>query len=315
MKLLIVSLLFLPSLTNFNNPDKSEAEVISAFNQIKSNPEIVKLTNNIEVNNKGGHIQGIQCYETNNAAYIFMTGSSDTYSYLSIARNNENPQVISVNQLMDKPFKHAGGFQIYKNFLAVGIEDNSAKDKSKVCIYDITDPENPELKPIHIIERNGKPMRSTAGCIAIAEYKNKTILAVGDWDTKHIDFYTGNLNENSNDFQLTGIIDTENQPKSGWSDDSWLAYQNINLFNIDGNLYLIGLGQNQKEENIADLFRLEEKTNGEFSLIKLSTRTFNCNHECTFKAAAGVEFNDGIFRILASEYNILDTTYLNLFTQ
>ena len=69
---------------------------------------------------------------------------------------------------MHKPFKHAGGIQIFKDLMVVGIEDNDAKDKSKVCIYDIDDPEDTSGKTTgNVCERKGEPLRSTAGCCGI----------------------------------------------------------------------------------------------------------------------------------------------------
>ena len=164
--------------------------IVSKFNRIEENPSVISFKNNKKINNRGGHLQGIQFIQNNTNKYALLSGSSDSYSYYSVIKLGTESEVISVNKLMGKPFKHAGGFQIFQNYLAVGIEDNSKKDKSKVCIYDISDPENPSTKPLAIIEREGKPLRSTAGCVGITKYKNNALLAVGDWDTKHIDFYS-----------------------------------------------------------------------------------------------------------------------------
>ena len=40
--------------------------------------------------------------------------------------------VISVNSILLKPYKHAGGFQISNNLITIGVKDNSARLKSKV---------------------------------------------------------------------------------------------------------------------------------------------------------------------------------------
>lgn len=314
MKFLISSLFLLPMLFYLPATDQGDFNVISAFKQINPDANVVTFSYAREINNNGGHIQGIQPYDNKNGPYVFMTGSSDSHSYLAVVKNDENPKVVSVNQLMERPFKHAGGFQITKNWLAVGIEDNSAKDKSKVYIYDISNPERPDVVPVTIIERAGEPLRSTAGCVAITEYKNKILLAVGDWDTKNIDFYTGNLSDNKNrKFELVGSINTEKQIKSGWTDKNWIAYQNINLFNINERLYIVGLGQNNEGDNVADLFRLDEDNSGNFALVKLSSGLFNCDCDCTFKAAAGAEFHDGKFKIYAFGYHISETSCMNIF--
>lgn len=217
---------------------------------------------------------------------------------------------------MDKPFKHAGGFQIFQNYLAVGIEDNSKKDKSKVCIYDVSNPENPSLKPLAVIKREGAPLRSTAGCVGITKYKNKALIVVGDWDTKHLDFYSSAFEGFEKDeIKLIYSIDTDTISKKDWTDKNWYSYQNINLFTANkSELFLIGLGQNNNNENIADLYALKSEKRNTFRLVKLATKTFNCAKACSFKAAAGVELTSaGELNIISSVYNIENTSYLNYF--
>ena len=297
-----------------NYSESKKFDVISEFNNIGTSPEILIFTNNFEINNSDGHLQGIQGFENEQGNYVFMSGSSGTYSYCSVVKLGNENKVVSINKLMEKPFKHAGGCQIFQNYLAVGIEDNSAKDKSKVCIYDISEPENPLVKPIVIIERNGDPLRNTAGCVGITRYKNKTLAVVGDWDSKHLDFYStdfGKVNESA--FKKIASVDTESISKNDWIDNDWHSYQNINLFNIENKLYLIGLGQTKHSENIADLFEVTEEMSGNFSLLKIATKTFKCTNECSFKAGTGIQFTDGKFKILACGYNIKSVTYLNVF--
>ncbi len=317
MKLIITTILFF-LFTNCIGQISSADSIISKFNNIDINPTVIGFSNNKEINNNGGHLQGVQLTQSGTNKYAVLSGSSDSYSYYSVVKLGEKNEVISVNHLMDKPFKHAGGFQIFKNYLAVGIEDNKKKDVSKVCIYDISDPEYSATRLIAIIEREGKSKRSTAGCVGITKYNNKAFVAVGDWDTKNIDFYSCSFDDiEKNYFEKIYSIDTENQSKVGWIDNNWNSYQNINLFSIDPNeLFLIGLGQNHKNENIADLFSLKEDDSGNFSLVKLASKIFNCKNESSFKAGAGVELcNDGEMRIISSGYNTKNTSYLNYFVR
>ena len=171
----------------------STTNVISAFKNIEKSPKIIKYKNEKETYNRGGHLQGVQL--TENSDYAIVTGSSDLHAYYAVVKLDEKPEVISVNKLMEKPFKHAGGFQIFRNLMAVGIEDNSVKDKSKVCIYNIQNPEIPTTEPIAVIDRKGEPLRATAGCVGITKYNNKALVLVGDWDSKHLDFYTCKFNQ------------------------------------------------------------------------------------------------------------------------
>jgi len=310
--IIVVVLMFFSLLV----PGQNEQAVISSFKNMKVNPAIITVTNNLEVNNNGGHIQGIQLLDFKNEKYAVLTGSSDSYSYYSVIKLNQQNEVVSVNRLMDKPFKHAGGCQIFQNYLAVGIEDNDAKDKSKVCIFDISNPENPPLKPVAVIERKGVPYRSTAGCIGITKYKDNLLLAVGDWDTKHIDFYSCKFNRVKSDaVKLISSIDLATISRKDWIDNLWSAYQNINLFTLNKNeLYLVGLGQNSKNEDVADLFRLSEDKSGKFKIKKIATKAFHCEKEASFKAAAGVSLtNNNEFNVVSVGYHIENKTYINYY--
>lgn len=294
----------------------SDNAIVSKFENINKIPTIIRFTNTLEINNNGGHLQGVQITQVEGIEYAVLSGSSDSYSYYSVVKLGNKNEVISVNKLMDKPFKHAGGFQIFQNYLAVGIEDNSAKDKSKVCIYDISDPENPNVNPISVIERVGEPMRSTAGCVGITKYKNKALIAVGDWDTRNIDFYSCAFGEiEKNNFEKIYSIDAENQSKEGWINKNWYSYQNINLFTFNKDeLYLVGLGKNEQDENMADLYRLNEKESNNFILIKIASKIFNCTNECNFKAGAGVVFSErSEMKIISCAYNFENRSHLNLF--
>jgi hypothetical protein len=200
--------------------------------------------------------------------------------------------------------------------MAIGIEDNSAKDKSKVCIYDISNPENPPAKPIAFIERSGDSLRATAGCVGIAKYKDKLLVAVGDWDTKHLDFYTSNYEELSRaKFELVFSLNTDSISKEGWINHEWLSYQNINLFSSGRNqLFLIGMGQNEQGEDIADLYRLDEDDSGNFNLRKVASKSFHCEEGASFKAGAGVKMdNDGSLKIISCGYTLENKSWLNYF--
>jgi hypothetical protein len=295
----------------------SGKSLVSEFKNLDSKPEIISFSNPLEINNSGGHLQGIQSIQNNDGKYFVLSGSSDSYSYFAVVKQGDKNEVISVNKLMDKPFKHAGGFQIYQNYMAVGIEDNDAKDKSKVCIYDISNPEKPGGKPVAVIERVGEPKRSTAGCVGITEYNNKILLVVGDWDTKNIDFYSCKSAEFPNaGFELFHSINTESFSKENWIDDKWLSYQNINLFStVENELYLVGLGQNNKNENVADLYQLKDDGTGKFSITKTGSKTFNCEKEVSFKAGAGAVIDkNGKLGIVGCGYNAGEVSFLNYFS-
>lgn len=296
------------------SPGKS---LLTEFNDLDSNPKVISYSNPLEINNSGGHLQGIQTIENNAGKYIILSGSSASYSYSAVVKQGNKNEMISVNKLMDKPLKHAGGFQVFQNYMAVGIEDNDAKDKSKVCIYDISNPEKPAVNPVAVIERAGETKRSTAGCVGITKYSDQILLAVGDWDTKNIDFYSCKSAEfPKGHFELFFSLNTETISKENWIDKNWFAYQNINLFStVENELVLIGLGQNNKNENVADLFKLKEDGGGKLSITKTTSKTFNTEKEVSFKAGAGAVIDkNGRLEIIACGYNAEEVSYLNYFS-
>jgi hypothetical protein len=83
------------------------------FMEIDIEPQIILCKNKLEVNNHGGHLQGVQLLVKNGVEYAIISGSSDTHAYYSVAKLDGYNEVQSVNILMHKPFKHAGGIQIY----------------------------------------------------------------------------------------------------------------------------------------------------------------------------------------------------------
>ena len=286
--------------------------------EIDTDPQIIRCQNKLEVNNQGGHLQGVQLLVKNEVEYAIISGSSDTYAYYSVAKLDNYNEVLSVNILMHKPFKHAGGIQIYQDLMVVGIEDNDAKDKSKVCIYEIENPDKPPVKPLAMIERIGDPFRSSAGCTGITRIGNWYLIVVGDWDTKHLDFYLcdeHSLKQNIEAFENVYTIDTENIDRSAWLDKEWHAYQNINLLkDTDGKLYLFGFGRNVQNENIADLFLVENKNLKEFGLRKIMSKTFICKHGADFRSGAGIFLQpDGKLKVISCGSHIKDSLVLNVF--
>lgn len=286
--------------------------------EIDIQPQIIICQNELEVNNQGGHLQGVQLLVKDDVEYAIISGSSGTYAYYSVAKLGNHNEVLSVNILMQKPFKHAGGIQIYQDLMVVGIEDNAAKDKSKVCIYQIKNPEIPPVKPLVMIARKGEPLRSSAGCAGITEMGNRYLVVIGDWDTKRLDFYLSDehhLKQDINAFDKVFTIDTEKIDRSGWSDKAWHAYQNINLLkDADGKLYLCGFGRNDQNENISDLFLVENDDLKEFRLKKLMSKTFNCKEGADFRSGAGIFLQpNGKLKVISCGSHINDSLILNVF--
>lgn len=294
----------------------SSDNILSSFHQLSTYPNTITYQNNLPVNNEGGHIQGIQRYTYHGDEFVIVTGSSGTESYYAIIKTGENSEVLSVNSILQKPFKHAGGFQVHQNLMAVGIEDNEARNISKVYIYEIDNPLALPEKPKKIIERTGDYERATAGCVGITTYREQVLVMVGDWGTKHLDIYACPLQAWAHDstrFAQVASITASEMPKEGWIDTSWLSYQNINLIHWQDTLYLVGLAVNDEDEDIADLFRIEETHLQDFQLKKIASQKFEKNSGTSFRWGAGVVWNaeKGIDRILSATAHINDTSLFN----
>ena len=182
--------IFFPSqLTQANISKINNNNIVNSFLNINTSPKIVTCNNSLESSICGGHLQGIQLMNYAEEEYIILSGSSKYYSYYSIIKLGEINQVLSINKIFTKPFSHAGGFQLYNDYLAIGIEDNFRRDRSKICIFKIKNPRDPPQKPIAIIERKGKKRRYTAGCVGITKFKGNILVLVSDYNCQNLDLY------------------------------------------------------------------------------------------------------------------------------
>lgn len=292
--------------------------LVEVFQQLGKDPSSVSFQNPLEINREGGHIQGIQCVHRNQQEHLILSGSSSTISYYATVKNG---QVVRVDTLLHRPYKHAGGFQVNDGLLAIGVEDNEAKNTSQVLIYDFSDPMNPSDEPLRIIQRDGETERATAGCVAIAKFQQQYLVLVGDWDTRHLDLYQlpidyvhgDRIHNSTAKSAWVKSIALKEHPRDGWIDDAWWPYQNINLFNSEGSLYLIGLGINDQLENVADVFTVS--LHPELELTKVATRTFPMSEQSNFKWGAGVTWqaDSGKMRILSTSYTIDQSTIITIY--
>jgi hypothetical protein len=262
------------------------------FGKLPSNPEKVVFINDILFNNEGGHLQGVQPYYFNGDEYIFLSGSSSTYGYLAVAHREG---VRKLHRLMFKPFKHAGGFQIHRNWLAVGVEDNDARNASVVQIYKLGDPLSDLDEPVASIERSGERERATAGAVAIQQLENTLWVVVGDWSNRHMDFYKADLTSTDTKIQFnkTGEVDMTNHSRHDWIDSLARPFQNINLFRLKDQLYLVGLaGDQNSDDDVIDVFTISDLSGSNPLLTKIYSRNFNATPDTRFRWGAGVSLND-----------------------
>ncbi len=283
----------------------SQTSIEKSFVMISKSPHQFTIKNDHKVNHKGGHLQGIQMIERNGQKIYIVTGSSSTYSYYAtIGEVGDNYEVIEVKKLLDKPYKHAGGFQINDGFMVIGIEDNEAKNISKVFVYKANENGAWGTEPFAIIKREGEVKRMTAGCVAIALLENSTLIVVGDWDTKHLDFY---LMDEKGSTELAYSLSTQNIKP-------WNSYQNINLFKKqNGELFLVGLGSSM-EEDVAVVYRLEINNWKEVKLDKVAVRNFGSQKKTKFRWGAGVYWDKyGHMKIISCDDDLKNGSMISVY--
>ncbi|XOV94241.1 MAG: hypothetical protein ACFHWX_05955 [Bacteroidota bacterium] len=271
--------------------DSATQDLIKVIDEISDRPTEIAIENKLDIESSGGHLQGIQLYENAGKDYFFWSGSSSKYGYLAVADQKE---VRRLHKLEYKPLKHAGGFQISDSWLAVGVEDNEARNTSRIHIYKLEKPFAKSLNLMGIIERTGEWERATAGAVAIYEADDSILILVGDWSNRHIDFYRGDkINPGGlMEFKKTGELEMETCSKDGWIDPTPWPYQNINLIDFQGKLFLFGFSAGPKDENLMDIYSLDNYYAPVPDLKKVYTRSFEKTTKTQFIWGAGITLSE-----------------------
>jgi len=287
-------------------------QMIQSLGNLDEQHTSIAIANDLSFNQAGGHLQGIQVIAEDGHDIVIVSGSTNQAAYVATITLDTNPQVNTVFNLMEKPFKHAGGFQVSDHYLAVGIEDNEARDRSVVQIYDLTKIRESGPLLINEVSRFGAYERPTAGCVALAYHQDRWLCIVGNWHTKDLDFYTSESFHRESSLDLVQTVTPRDSARSDWSNRQWLSYQNINLHAHDGVLYFIGFAKNDQGVNIADLFLISER-DGKYSLRKIFSKVFESNG-CDFSLGTGAVFSQGkIKMIIGSDRNLTPVSNVYLF--
>lgn len=289
------------------------SDVQAAFNEVSQTPRELTCQAGDFAIPPGGHFQGIQQAMIRGERFAVISGSSDSDSYLVLVSLEESAgRIVSLRRLLHRPFKHVGGFQVIGDYLAVGIEDNDAKNSSKIWILELSQLLGPgRLKPIVEIERRGEYKRSTAGAVGIAKARGRHLLFVATWDSATIDIYASNgkaIHDPAFAFKLRETWQADKADKSSWSDRHYAAYQNVNLVvDENGHVFMVGFGRTDAA-NVMDIFevKLEESVPTENRLEKLGRRILQCR-KTSFQSGSGLVFTDsGALAVLSCGHREFD---------
>lgn len=247
----------------------------------------------------GGHLQGIQ-YRN---GMLVVSGSSGQYGYLAVMQKlGSGFRFIGLKRLAEKPFNHAGGFQIDGNWLAVGVEDPAKKRESIIQLIDVSSFEKISNPPVYSLKRKGEPKRSTAGAVALLKRKDHFLLAVGSWDCMTIDFYVSNgLDPYAEGFDFTLWTSWDNREaiRKEWTDKDFGSYQNLQLTEDNSGLYITGLCRTKRGVDRADVFKLEPDSDPYHLLTKVASYSVQCSGDVTFRNGAGLTSYNGKPAIIA----------------
>ncbi|WP_339902215.1 hypothetical protein [uncultured Cyclobacterium sp.] len=289
-------------------------DFVLAFENLNTRSISLSTINYIPFESKGGHLQGIQLYKENT---IYLSGSSEELSYIVKINLEGQSKVMAIDTLMHSPLRHAGGFQIFEHYLAVGIEDNKKRNLAYLQIYDL-ESQAPFDQPIYTIERKGDFERVTAGAVGITAFRGDILILVANWDSRVLDFYScpqQDFYDGKGLFTLKNSIEVKKQSTDEWSDPKWESYQNLNLFSDKSQqLFMVGTAKNKDGKQIADLFELQLEP-ATHKVKKLSSKVFNTSKGVDFKAAAGLNISDsGTLILAAAPYQLERNTNIDLFT-
>lgn len=261
---------------------------LEAFDAISDQPAFL-MSDEINADiPTGGHLQGIQV----SGNKVFISGSSSTEGYLAMFNGNQSElKFLGLKVLSQKPYTHAGGFQIDHNWLAVGCEDPVGKKASLVVMQEVTKAAALAGEPAYVLQREGQKKLATAGAVGLLKREDHFLLAVASWDAATIDFYTSNhLYPAKEDFEFSKWTswDKETSLHKGWIDKKTISYQNIQLFEDLIGIYLVGTGINAKGEQLTDVFRMNTKKDKYDMMVKVRSRTFNLPGPASFRNGAGI---------------------------
>jgi hypothetical protein len=303
--------------------------VFAAYEAVAVRPTSISIDRTGVALPRGGHFQGIQRMlvepiprETRQQKLLVITSSSNQEAYFvacSMADDwlSGRANVPFKMTGLDPSFNHAGGCQAFGHFLAAGLE-NSAETNSEIQFWDF---ERFPKKVPPTIERPGSGHTFTAGAVGLTSYGSGTVLAVATFNADTIDFYTSKADPFRGSpltWQFTWKASEAN--KSGWIDDNFGTYQNINLITqVDGQLFMVAFDRSGYSDWM-DLFTVNLDGDHSFALRKAAKKHMYCTDGCAFDAGAGIfiasedEFDVYAVNGSSGDHNTGTTIHVNYFS-
>jgi len=281
----------------------------------------------------GGHLQGVQlAFDKQANEYVmYLSHDSATVAYLVIARFaadlGQPGRVVHVQRLpsdgQSPPLRHAGGIQLSRNVLAVGVEDNQQKLRSEVQFWDVSRPEQPrQLRHLTIQRRGSVAKEMTAGAVGLVQRASDYVLVVGNWDCRAIDTYVSNgrpLDQPDCRFAFAGRWEAARAASQDWpAGGEFGAYQAINL--VAGNqvggpgdaLAMVGFDTMPSGANRIDVYSFEPQVEPSRRLVKVASQVAHLAPGNLFRYAAGLSLEQGRVLVLASPSQLSKATTLSL---
>ena len=273
---------------------------------------------------QGGHLQGVQAWRSpaDGRWRVALSRSSNTLGQVYVAEFGEKlagrgrvARVIDFPSDGRKPpLRHAGGFQVADEILAIGLEDNQDRLRSEIQFWDLRDPARPRQLAHLTVRREGdRPGDMTAGAVGLLVRESDALLCVANWDAAALDFYQSNarpLRDAAYRFTHVGRWKASGTDRQAWQPDGiWRSYQSVHLLSRKpGKLQLLGFAGDGMKNSFLDVFTVEIG-DGRVDLTKTATLQHRFPDQC-FSWAGGAVFKagSGSVRLMASEHDVKETT-------
>jgi hypothetical protein len=268
-------------------------DVVAAYGQVTVHAISISIDKSGVSLPGGGHFQGIQRLpsEPGEPQLLVMTASAPPlegfFVACEMAEDGLSGRAYSPVTMAWFPLDHAGGCQAVGHCLVAGLENHEDNQISEVQFWDF------RRFPMRLIPmtipRSGPQYVSTAGAVGLSSFGNGAALAVATYSAATVDFYTSEADPfTGSPFKYLFTWVGTHADKTGWIDQNFGAYQNVNLLTqTDGQLFMVGLHR-AGNEDFMDLFSVNLEGDPPSAFKKLAKKHMFCTDGCNFDDGAGI---------------------------